>query len=63
MKIAIIYESKTGNTKQIANSIKDYYEQDNSVIFESVDQAQSHPDREDLDNAKIFAREILELYN
>ncbi len=39
MKIAIIYESKTGNTKQIANSMRYYFEKDHNVIFESVDKA------------------------
>lgn len=36
MKIAIIYESKTGNTKLIAETIKKACEKDNIIIFKSV---------------------------
>ena len=39
MKVAIIYESKTGNTKLIADSIKAATEKDHNVIFKSAKEA------------------------
>ncbi len=39
MRISIIYESKTGNTKAIAESINEASKKDNSVTLQSVEQA------------------------
>ncbi len=39
MKISIIYESKTGNTKAIAHSLRDACEENHIVSFESVEEA------------------------
>lgn len=40
MKVEIVYESKTGNTKLIAESIKNSLEEtDNTVILQSVEEA------------------------
>lgn len=38
MKIGIIYESKTGNTKLIAEAIKEVCEEENQVIFKSIEE-------------------------
>ena len=50
MKIAIVYESKTGNTKFIAESIKEELNKENTIIFESVEQAmENNTAKEEID--------------
>lgn len=50
MKIAIVYESKTGNTKLIAESLKEELNKGNTIIFESVEQAmQNNTAKEEID--------------
>ena len=39
MKIKIVYESKTGNTKLIAESLREYCQKDHTVIFENAEEA------------------------
>lgn len=49
MKIEIIYESKTGNTKLIAESIKEAVEEGNKVTFKSIDEKLEENNKEDID--------------
>lgn len=38
MKIKIVYESKTGNTKLVAESLRDFCQNEHDVIFKSVEE-------------------------
>ena len=49
MKIGIIYDSKTGNTKEIAKVIKEACEQEEVIMFNSVEEALEVNSCEDID--------------
>ena len=49
MKIQIVYESKTGNTKLVAQSLRDFCQNNHDVIFESVEDVLEVDQNEDID--------------
>ena len=49
MKVAIIYDSVTGNTKAVAEAIKEACEQEEVIIFESVKEALENNSNDEID--------------
>ncbi len=50
MKVAIVYESKTGNTKYIADAIRESCKDEEIILFQSVEEALGNNDQnQDID--------------